>query len=76
MTSRAKPLYSNEEIQEFVATYGPTCTYAEACAITGLSRATIERLAARGELKRYRPGRARVYRYRTTEVARLLKAEA
>lgn len=67
--------YSPSEIKELEETYGRFCDQAAVVEITGLSRTTINRLVAKGELPRYRPGKARAYRYRTAEVARLLKAE-
>ena len=68
-------LFTAEEIAAFIDRYGATCTLEQAVEITGLSERTLRRMAAKGELKRYRPKSARAYRFKTADVAAVLKAE-
>lgn len=51
----------------------PLLTVAELCALLRISRSTVSRLVARGQLRAVRLGRAR--RFRRSEVTRLLQGQ-
>lgn len=61
-----------ELLAELTKAYGRYIPPTPAAKAVGTSRRTLERMAERGELPLYRIGRARSYRFRTSDIAALV----
>lgn len=69
--------YSNQEIQDLIGEHGRFITEKTALEIAGgISARSLDRMVSAGQVTRYYPGGSRARRYKTAEVARLLRAEA
>nr|NLI50463.1 helix-turn-helix domain-containing protein [Propionibacterium sp.] len=75
-TTKAGSAYTDQELNELLATYGKFVSYPVAAELTGASERTLKRLTARGDLPCYTVGRTRTYRLKTTDVVGLMRQVA